>query len=106
MTNVCALSTWNKKIGGRTFLSVALSSPGPRTELCLRQSPLAMDPLPWPLTGPIWVANFDADTVTKIRASDGANLGTYAFGDGPVALAFDGANIWVANAYDSTLTKI
>src|ERR1700736_3546180 len=44
----------------------------------------------------IWVANFSDNTVTKLRASDGSNLGTFAVGNFPVGVAFDGANIWVA----------
>src|ERR1700680_3023816 len=46
----------------------------------------------------IWVANNGSNTVTKLRASDGANLGTFAVGGGPEGVAFDGANIWVTNS--------
>ena len=42
----------------------------------------------------IWVANTGSNNVTKLRASDGANLGTFGVGSGPRNLAFDGANIW------------
>ena len=42
----------------------------------------------------IWVANEDSLTVTKLRASDGKNLGTFNV-SGAYHLAFDGANIWV-----------
>jgi hypothetical protein len=35
--------------------------------------------------------------VNKLRASDGALLGTYPVGSFPESVAFDGANIWVAN---------
>src|ERR1700728_86679 len=45
----------------------------------------------------IWVANALEDTVTKVRAADGANLGTFSAGGVPTALAFDGSNIWVAD---------
>jgi len=56
----------------------------------------------------IWVANsgFGANTVTKLRASDGANLGTFAVGSNPQFLAFDGTNIWVANFGSNNLTKL
>ena len=37
------------------------------------------------------------DAVTKLRASDGANLGTFPVGSGPYGVAFDGANVWVTN---------
>ena len=42
----------------------------------------------------IWVANGGLlGGVTKLRASDGASLGTFAVGVKPNALAFDGANM-------------
>jgi hypothetical protein len=53
----------------------------------------------------IWVTNVGSNTVTKLRASDGAALGTFSAGGSPVGVAFDGANIWVANASD-TVTKL
>jgi hypothetical protein len=43
--------------------------------------------------------------VSKLRASDGALLGTFAVGTNPSALAFDGANIWVAN-FGNTVSKL
>ena len=43
------------------------------------------------------VANLLSNNVMKITPSTGAIAGTYAVGDGPGGLAFDGANIWVAN---------
>ncbi len=36
--------------------------------------------------------------VMKLRASDGALLGTFVVGTGPSALAFDGSSIWPATA--------
>ena len=41
-----------------------------------------------------------------MRASDGANLGTFASGSGAVGVAFDGANMWVANSFDNTIRKL
>jgi len=54
----------------------------------------------------IWVANNAADTVTKLRASDGVNIGTFTVGQSPIGLAFDGANIWVAGGGTNTVTKL
>jgi DNA-binding beta-propeller fold protein YncE len=54
----------------------------------------------------IWVSNLGSDTVTRLRASDGTNLGTFAVGGKPWGLAFDGANIWVANLNSNTVTKL
>jgi hypothetical protein len=50
----------------------------------------------------IWVTNNGSNTVTKLRASDGACVGTctfrvtgFAASANPLRVAFDGANIWV-----------
>jgi DNA-binding beta-propeller fold protein YncE len=49
---------------------------------------------------------FRSNDVTKLRASDGANLGTFPVGINPVLLAFDGSNIWVASYVTSNVTKL
>src|SRR5215469_5836952 len=54
----------------------------------------------------IWVTNAMDNTVTKLQASDGANLGTFVVGSQPAGIAFDGANIWVANFYGDAVTKL
>ena len=56
----------------------------------------------------IWVANYDDNTVTKRRVSDGSLVGTYSVGVNPRYLCFDGVNIWVANSNASpgTVTKL
>jgi hypothetical protein len=54
----------------------------------------------------IWVANSGSNSVTKLRASDGANLGTFSVGGGPLGIAFDGANIWVTNRGSNSVTKL
>lgn len=54
----------------------------------------------------IWVTNSGNANVTKLRASDGANLGTFGTGTNPRRIAFDGANVWVANSGSSTVTKL
>ncbi len=53
----------------------------------------------------IWSANYEDGTVTKLRASDGENLGTFPVGANPDVVAFDGANIWVGN-YGDGVTKL
>jgi len=60
----------------------------------------------------IWVTN-DSAQVTKLRASDGANMGTVMIqntqspfpGFIAGAIAFDGNNIWVTNYYDNSVSK-
>jgi hypothetical protein len=54
----------------------------------------------------IWVTNLSSNNVTKLRASDGANLGTFPVGSLPQGIAFDGANIWVANAGSNSVSKL
>jgi Protein of unknown function (DUF1566)/Collagen triple helix repeat (20 copies) len=54
----------------------------------------------------IWVANNVGNNVSKLRASDGANLGTFSVGPGPNGVAFDGANIWVTNFSNNSVTKL
>jgi DNA-binding beta-propeller fold protein YncE len=44
--------------------------------------------------------------VTKLRARDGTILGTFGVGSGPRGVAFDGANIWVANHDSNTVSKL
>ena len=50
----------------------------------------------------IWVANLNG--VTKLRASDGSILFLNLNGGG-LGVAFDGANIWVANNGTNTVSK-
>jgi len=58
----------------------------------------------------IWVGNMNANTVTKLLASDGSVVGTFVVCSvsslGPLGLAFDGINIWVANQSCNTASKM
>ena len=54
----------------------------------------------------IWSANYEDRTVTKLRASDGENLGTFQAGGSPIGIVFDGANMWVPDSGGSTVTKL
>jgi len=54
----------------------------------------------------IWLASSGSNTLSKVRPSDGAILGTYTVGTNPQGLAFDGANIWVANVNSANVTKL
>jgi hypothetical protein len=57
-------------------------------------------------TGSVWIVDNGSNTVTKLRSSDGALLGTFNVGHAPVGAAFDGNNIWVSNSGDNTVTKL
>ncbi len=54
----------------------------------------------------IWITNYGDNTVTKLRANDGAILGTFGAGTTPFGVAFDGANIWVSNETANAVTKL
>lgn len=54
----------------------------------------------------MWVVSQTDNSVTKLRASDGANLGTFPVGHAPISVAFDGANVWVTNRNDNNVTKL
>ena len=78
-----------------------------RWDLLNRSFPVGVGPFGVALDGAnIWVANVNSHTVTKLRASDGANLGTFPAGLNPWDVAFDGANIWVANLGSDNVTKL
>src|SRR5579863_8885910 len=53
----------------------------------------------------IWTANSSEGTVSKLRASDGAALGTFTVGGQPNGVAFDGANVWVTVS-PNTVSKL
>jgi|HubBroStandDraft_2_1064218.scaffolds.fasta_scaffold02630_6 DNA-binding beta-propeller fold protein YncE len=53
-----------------------------------------------------WIAISGSNSVSKIRARDGAVVGTFSVGDTPDAIAFDDANIWAANGFGNTVTKL
>src|SRR5579864_4749807 len=53
----------------------------------------------------LWVAAQDG-SVRKLRAADGAVLGSYTLGGTSSALVFDGANIWTAAASKDNVAQI
>src|SRR5437762_1282756 len=54
----------------------------------------------------IWTVGIGFQTVTKLRASDGAPLGKFPAGGGGYGATFDGDNIWVTNLFNNTVTKL
>jgi hypothetical protein len=46
----------------------------------------------------LWVTYWGSNTLTQIRASDGAVLGNLPTGLNPAGVLFDGSHIWVANS--------
>ena len=53
-----------------------------------------------------WIANQSANTVTKLRASDGTIEAMYDVGSDPVFVTFDGRNIWTTNFLSNNVTKL
>jgi hypothetical protein len=53
----------------------------------------------------IWVTNYASNNVTKLRAIDGANLGTSSVFT-PQDLAFDGAYLWVVSSGSNSVVKV
>ncbi len=44
--------------------------------------------------------------MSKLRATDGKVLGTFTVGSNPLGIAFDGANMWIANRSSGTVSKL
>src|SRR5581483_3711279 len=55
----------------------------------------------------LWVADYDAGTVTEVDPRSGETLGSaLPVGNGPSALLLADGRLWVANSEDSTVTAI
>jgi hypothetical protein len=54
----------------------------------------------------MWVVVAGSQSVIKLRASDGVSLGSFPVGAGAFAIAFDGANMWVANFNGNDISKL
>jgi len=55
----------------------------------------------------LWVANYWANSVSKINGATGTAIGTYPTGNAPWGVAVDGSgNIWVTNTGGSSVTKL
>jgi outer membrane protein assembly factor BamB len=52
------------------------------------------------------VSNSLDGTLTKLRPSDGTNLGTFSLGDDVFRLASDGANVWAVDQRDQLVFKV
>jgi YVTN family beta-propeller protein len=54
----------------------------------------------------IWVANIDADTVSRIDPVRLTTIDTIEVGNAPDGIAFGGGFVWVANGLDGTVSQI
>jgi YVTN family beta-propeller protein len=55
--------------------------------------------------GVVYVVNNGGDSVTKLNATDGTNLGSITVGRSPIGIAISGSNVWVTNSGSNTVTK-
>jgi hypothetical protein len=53
----------------------------------------------------IWVTNYSSSTVSELRASNGALVGTFNVVANPAGITVDGTNVWVANTGSSQVTE-
>jgi DNA-binding beta-propeller fold protein YncE len=56
--------------------------------------------------GYLWVTNVTADQVTRVLLPYGVIRGSYPAGRAPVALAYDGARLWIANRDSRNVTVL
>jgi len=54
----------------------------------------------------IWVTNQFDSAVTKLRATDGANLGTFPVGPSPYDVEFNNGSIFVTNSDSNTVSQL
>ncbi len=54
----------------------------------------------------IWAANFSGNSVTVLRAKDGARLNHITVEANPTGIIYDGSSIWVACSASNTVNKI
>src|SRR5688500_8553576 len=54
----------------------------------------------------VYVTNFFGKTVTRLRAADGFNLGTFDVGDGAAGIIYDGSTLWVACHGDDSIVRV
>src|SRR5947209_4859561 len=54
----------------------------------------------------VWIPNALDNTIIKLRAGDGANVGTFPTGHNPQYAAIDGASVWITNYDDNSVIKL
>src|SRR3972149_764292 len=82
------------------FLSSALAQDGKPSTVGTNPFRVAFD------GANIWVTSYGSNSVTKLRASDGAIEGTFEVTFAPYGAAFDGTNIWVTTYSTNNVTKV
>jgi len=59
-----------------------------------------------PIISILFMPLFSSAVMAQTTANDSAVQGTFKVGEFPVGMAFDGANIWVANAQSDNVMKL
>jgi len=115
--SLVATKCWGRAITTATSAAILVSLGGFLSQPIAAQQLDASDtiqgfpvgPQPYGLTSDgdnIWVTSFDSTEMTKLRASDGANLGAFFAGGKTLFAVFDGANIWATNYVDNNVTEL
>ena len=56
--------------------------------------------------GALWVASYEAGTITELEPSTASPVSVIHVGQGPSSLAFGGGSLWVANTLDGTVSEV
>lgn len=56
--------------------------------------------------GSLWIANVDANSVTRVDARKAVAVQTIRVGHGPSGIAVGGGAVWVANGLDGTVSRV
>lgn len=101
-----ALAFDGQHVWAASSLKQSLSALDPETGSVISTHPLPHVPstLLW-ADSHLWTANAIAGTVTRV-SRDGQVLADVPVGEGPLALAFDGSSLWVANKEGKSLVQM
>src|SRR6478735_243897 len=89
------------------FFAQAVTAQQLDTSVTIERFPVGSYPVALGFDGEnVWVTSSFDNTVTKLRASDGANLGTFNLGGASYGVAFDGTNLWFTNGLTDTVTEL
>ena len=101
-----ALAFDGQNVWAASSLKQSLSALDPETGAVVTTYPLPHVPstLLW-ANSHLWTANAIAGTVTRVTR-DGQVLADVPVGEGPLAVAFDGTSLWVANKEGKSLVQV
>jgi YVTN family beta-propeller protein len=92
---------WASDSTDRTLVRIDTRTGGPDRKITLDFSPTALA-----VDRTLWVADYDAGTVSEIDPNTEGVLGSVGVGHGPVAVAVGAGSVWVATSLDGTVSRI